>query len=228
MRAAVCRITALILLLVAGLAYAQQAPRTPVQGEEKAPALGSASAPTREEAEAKVKAPTGVTPMQTAAPIDPKTFELGPEDIIAIRVWREPELSFAAQIRPDGKITMQLVGEIQAAGLTPDQLKQSVVDKLSEYINKPEVSVSVQQVLSRRYYITGEVNRAGAFPLVVPTTILEALTNAGGFREFANTKKITVLRKGGKILKFNYAEVIKGKNMDQNVLVQNGDYINVP
>lgn len=227
MRAVVRRISALVLLLLAGLAFAQQAPRTPAPTEEKSQGLAPGTAPTREEAEARVKAPTGVTPMQTAAPIDPKTFELGPEDIIAVRVWREPELSFAAQIRPDGKITMQLVGEVQAAGLTPDQLKNSIVEKLSEFINKPEVSVSVQQVLSRRYYITGEVGRAGAFPLVVPTTILEALTNAGGFREFANTKKITILRKG-KIIKFNYQDVIKGKNMDQNVLVENGDYINVP
>jgi polysaccharide export outer membrane protein len=101
------------------------------------------------------------------------------------------------------------------------------VKALQEFINKPEVMVMVQAVLSRKYYITGEVNRTGPFPLVVPITILEALTNAGGFREFANTKKITVLRKG-KILKFNYNDVIKGKNMDQNVLVEPGDYIVVP
>jgi len=165
--------------------------------------------------------------MVTAAPVDPKTFVLGPEDIVAVRVWREPELSFAAQIRPDGKITMQLVGEIEAAGKTPEELKDSVVEKLSDFLNKPEVSVSVQAVMSRRYYITGEVGRTGAFPLVVPITVLEALTNAGGFKEYANKKKITILRKG-KIIKFNYSEVVKGKNLDQNILVENGDYIVVP
>jgi polysaccharide export outer membrane protein len=214
-------------MLLASLAQAQQAPRTPPQSEEKQQELAPATSPTREEAAARVKTPVGVAAMPTAAPVDPKSFELGPEDIIAIRVWREPELSFAAQIRPDGKITMQLVGDIQAAGLTPDQLKASIVEKLSEFINKPEVSVSVQSVQSRRYYITGEVMRAGAFPLVVPTTILEALTNSGGFREFANTKKITILRKG-KIIKFNYQDVVKGKNLEQNIQVENGDYINVP
>ncbi len=227
MRAAVRRVSVFVLMLIASLALAQQPPRTPPPSQEKAPGLAPNTAPTREEAAEKVKAPVGVAAMPTAAPVDPRTFELGPEDIIAIRVWREPELSFASQIRPDGKITMQLVGEIQAAGLTPDQLKANIVEKLSEYINKPEVSVSVQSVQSRRYYIMGAVNRAGAFALVVPTTIMEALTNAGGFREFANTKKITILRKG-KIIKFNLQEVLKGKNLDQNILLENGDYINVP
>ncbi len=228
MRAAVRRVSTIVLMLVASLAPAyQQAPRTPAQQEDKQPALAPNTAPTAEEAASKVKTPVGVAAMETAAPVDPKTFVLGAEDIIAIRVWREPELSFAAQIRSDGKITMQLVGEIDAAGLTPDQLTAKVVEKLSEYINKPEVSVSVQSVQSRRYYITGEVNRAGAFALVVPIKVLQALTNAGGFREYANKKKIVIMR-GEKRIKFNYDEVIKGKNLDQNIYLENGDFIVVP
>ena len=91
---------------------------------------------------------------------------------------------------------MPLIGELEAAGQTPEGLKNKIVEALQEYIVKPEVIVSIRSVLSKKYYITGEVNRSGPFALVVPTTILEALTNAGGFREFANTKKITVLRKG--------------------------------
>jgi polysaccharide export outer membrane protein len=142
-------------------------------------------------------------------------------------VWREPELSTAVQVRPDGKITLPLVGELQASGETPEGLKSKVVAALQEYILKPDVYVSLQSVQSRKYYITGEVNRTGTFPLVVPTTILEALTNAGGFREFANSKKITVLRKG-KTLKFNYNDVVKGKNSEQNVLLEPGDLIYVP
>ena len=116
---------------------------------------------------------------------------------------------------------------MEAAGQTPEGLKAKIVEALQEYIIKPDVIVSLQSVQSRKYYITGEVNRPGTFPLVVPTTILEALTNAGGFKEFANTKKITILR-NGKIVKFNYNEVVKGKNMQQNVPIENGDYVVIP
>lgn len=227
MRAVVVSRVILLTSLFVALASGQESRRTPNPPDQSKTELAPATAPTTSEAADKVKSPVGVQAMVTAAPVDPKTFVLGPEDIVAVRVWREPELSFAAQIRPDGKITMQLVGEIDAAGKTPEQLKDSVVEKLSDYLNKPEVSVSVQAVMSRRYYITGEVGRTGAFPLVVPITVLEALTNAGGFKEYANKKKITILR-NGKIIKFNYNEVVKGKNLDQNILVENGDYIVVP
>lgn len=223
------RATALMWLIFSALAYSQQAtpPRTQVEDKEAPKELGPATSPTAEKAAEAVKTPTAVTPMPTAAPVDPKTFEIGAEDILLIRVWREPELSSAVQVRPDGKITLPLVGDMQASGLTPEELKLQVVEALSEFINKPEVMVSIQSVQSRRYYITGEVNRPGTYPLVVPVTILEALTNSGGFREFANTKKITILRKG-KLIKFNYNDVIKGKNLDQNILVETGDFINVP
>jgi polysaccharide biosynthesis/export protein len=215
-----------LLLFAAGLLCAQPVPRTEPKKDE-APALGPATGKTKEEVENSVKAPPAIPALPTAAPVDPKTYIIGPEDILLVRVWREPELTGAMQVRPDGKITMQLIGEIDAAGQTPEGLKNKISELLQEYIVKPEVYVSIQSVQSRKYHIAGEVNRAGTFPLVVPTTILEALTNAGGFREFANTKKITILRKG-KLLKFNWNDVVKGKNMEQNVLLENGDYIVVP
>jgi polysaccharide export outer membrane protein len=201
-------------------------PKTTAPKEEdtKTQDLGPATAKTREEAADAVKTPAAVPAMPTAAPVDPNTYVIGPEDILLVRVWREPELSGAVQVRPDGKITLPLIDEVDAAGLTPEALKNKIVEELGEFVNKPEVIVSVQSVQSKKYYITGEVHRTGTFPLVVPVTVLEALTNAGGFREFANLKKITILRKG-KVLKFNYTEVIKGKNMEQNILVENGDYI---
>lgn len=161
------------------------------------------------------------------APVDPKTYVLGPEDVISVRVWREPDLSGLIALRPDGHITLPLIGEVQAGGLTPVQLATRVTEKLSQYINRPEVMISVQMVRSKRYYVTGEVFRSGAFPLVVPTTVLEALMQAGGFREFAKTTKITILR-GAKRFNFNYKEVIKGKNMSQNIQLENGDYVIVP
>lgn len=226
MRAAVLCVIAWVCLAPGGVCAAQSS-RTPVPQPEKPKEVGPATSPTREQSAESVKTPPAVPAMPTAAPVDPKSYQIGPEDILLVRVWREPELSQGVQVRPDGKITLPLIGEVQAAGLTPDELRTKIVEALSEYINKPEVMVSIQSVQSRKYYIQGEVNRPGAFPLVVPTTVLEALSNAGGFREFANKKKITILRKG-KLFKFNYNDVIKGKNMEQNILLENGDYINVP
>ena len=144
-----------------------------------------------------------------------------------IRVWRENDLTGTHVIRPDGKITLPLIGEMTAAGLTPAALQKELTESLSKFINNPQVTVQVQAVRSKRYYVTGEVIRPGAYPLVVPTTAFEAITLAGGFREFANKKNITIAR-GKERLKFNYNDVAKGKNLSQNVLLQDGDTIIVP
>ena len=210
MRVVVNRILACLLAITfTGIALAQAPEPKNLPKKEDPEELAPGTAKTKEEAAEAAKAPPGLPPV--SAPVDPKTYVIGPEDILSIRVWREPELSQGVQVRPDGKITMPLIGELQAAGQTPAHLQDKVVESLTEFINKPEVIVSLLSVQSQKYYITGEVNRPGTFPLVVPITVLEALTNAGGFREFANTKKITILR-GAKILKFNYNEVVKGKN----------------
>ena len=166
----------------------------------------------------------GVTPV---APVDPKAYIIGAEDIISIRVWREPENSGLFTVRPDGKISVPLIGEIAAAGLTPEKLSESIAQGLQKVMVHPEVTVGVERVNSKKYYIQGEVNKPGSYPLVIDTTVLEALVNAGGFREFANTKKIIILR-GTERLKFNYHEVTKGKKMEQNILVKPGDQIIVP
>jgi polysaccharide export outer membrane protein len=144
-----------------------------------------------------------------------------------LRVWREPELSGQFPVRPDGKISLPLVNEVVADGLTPEQLAETIAKGLSRYMTQPEVSVAVQQVNSKKYFIIGEVQKPGSYPLTVPTTVLEALVNAGGFRDFANPKKIIILRKGQR-LKFNYKEVIAGKKMEQNIALENGDQIIVP
>ena len=162
------------------------------------------------------------------APLDPHAYVIGPEDVIFVRVWREAELSGQFSVRPDGKISLPLINEVTAAGMTPAKLSAKIAADLSACcMVKPEVTVSVQQVNSKKYFIQGEVQKPGAYPLLVPTTVLEALVNAGGFREFANRKKIIVLRKIER-LRFNYNEVIKGKNMAQNILLQSGDQIIVP
>jgi len=162
-----------------------------------------------------------------AAPVDPKSYIIGPEDQLTVRVWREKDVSGAVIVRPDGKITLPLIGDIQAGGRTPEQLKKDITEKLSEFLNRPEVMVSVTDIRSKKYYIIGQVNRTGAFPLVVPTTVLDALSGAGGFQEWAKKNKIVILRKG-KRLKFNYKEVIKGKHLEQNIYLENGDHIIVP
>jgi polysaccharide export outer membrane protein len=185
--------------------------------------------------------PDAAVPTQPTAPInkesgvglavDPNKYVIGPEDVIFINTWRERDFTMMVGVRPDGKITMPLIGEVQAGGQTPTQLTKDLIDKLSKYINNPDVTVIVQEVRSRKYYIDGEVNRPGSFPLVTPTTILEALSNAGGFHEFANLKRITLLRPskdpGAKpqVYKFNYKEVTSGKKMDQNIYLENGDHI---
>jgi polysaccharide biosynthesis/export protein len=174
------------------------------------------------------KAPVAVNPeTEPAAPVDPRTFLVGPEDILLIRVWREPELTGAHAVRPDGRITLPLIGDVMAGGLTPAKLKDTLTQSLSEYIKSPQVSVFVQQVNSKKYYMTGEVNRTGAFPLITPITVFEAISNAGGLKEYANGKKIVVWR-SGKRYDFNYKEVVKGKRLEQNIQIEPGDHIIVP
>src|SRR6266545_1248285 len=128
----------------------------------------------------------------TGAPVDPHAYVIGPEDVLFIRVWRQNELSGQVLVRPDGKITLPLLPEVQAAGLTPEKLTQVLTEGWSKLYTRPEVSVAVQQVNSKRYFIQGEVMKPGPYPLVVPTTVLEALVNAGGFKEFGNPKKIVI------------------------------------
>ena len=162
-----------------------------------------------------------------AEPVDPNSYVIGAEDRLRVRVWREPDVSGDVIVRPDGKITLPLIGELQAGGKTPVVLSATVAEKLTEFLNRPEVMVQVVSIRSKKYYITGQLNRTGAFPLVVPTTVLEALSGAGGFQHWAKRKKIVVLR-GSKRYKFNYNEVIQGKRMDQNIYLENGDHIIVP
>jgi polysaccharide export outer membrane protein len=209
---------ALGLLVVVTWAAAQQSsqPR-----EEAAPVQQAKPGPADEAAPAESVKP--VLPVS----VDPKTFNLGPEDVVFIRVWREPDLSGQLVVRPDGKITMPLIGEVEASGLGPEALATRISDALSKFINNPQVLVQVMAVRSKRYLIDGEIYRPGAYPLAVPTTVFEAITLAGGFRDFANKKNITIIR-GKERLKFNYNDVVKGKNPNQNVQLQNGDKIIVP
>ena len=158
------------------------------------------------------------------AAVDLNKYEIGPEDILFIKTWREPDFTQYAAVRPDGKITIPLVGEVMAGGQTPLQLAKTLTELIGKYINHPDVNVFVQEVRSKKYYIDGEVNRPGPYALVTTTTVLEALSMCGGFKEFANKKNITILR-GSKTYRFNYHDVVRGKHLDQNIAVENGDHI---
>ena len=166
-----------------------------------------------------------------SATADPN-YLIGPQDILDIIVWKEQELTRNVPVRPDGKISLPLLNDVQAAGLTPMQLSMRITTSLRKYVADPQVTVVVTQINSQRIYILGEVNRAGAYPLLPGMTVLEALSSSGGFTIFANTKKIYLLRKtaDGKQekLPFNYKDVIHGKAQEQNIPLQAGDTIVVP
>ena len=158
-------------------------------------------------------------------------YKIGPQDVVRIDVWKEPEISRTIPVRPDGKISLPLLNDVQAAGLTATQLGNAIHDGLTKYLNNPQVTVTVMEINSRRVYVTGEVLRAGALPLLPNMTVLQALSSAGGFTQFAKLKSIYVLRnEDGKQVKhpFNYKEVVKGKNQEQNILLLPGDVIVVP
>ena len=169
-------------------------------------------------------------PAVTPATTDP-AYVIGPEDVLDINVWKEPDMTRIVPVRPDGKISLPLINDVQAAGSTPQQLASTVTEKLRKFLTEPQVTVIVTQINSQRVFVVGEVLRAGAFPLIPGMTVLQALANAGGFTTFANVKKIHVMRLvNGKHteLPFNYREVLKGDNPDQNIKLEPGDTVVVP
>lgn len=158
-------------------------------------------------------------------------YIIGPEDELIVNVWRESDLSRSVPVRPDGKISLPLLNDIQASGLTPMQLGTEITSRLKKFIADPQVTIIVSRVNSQRIYIVGEVNHAGAFPLVPNMTVLEALSSAGGCTVFAKQTKIYILRlEDGREVRrpFNFKEVLSGRRMEQNVLLRSGDTIVVP
>jgi polysaccharide export outer membrane protein len=160
------------------------------------------------------------------------SFVIGNDDVLAISVWKEPELSKAIPVRSDGRISLPLVGEVQASGQTPLKLEQEIANKLQPYIEDPEVTVIVQQINSDRFNILGRVAKPGTYSLSSSVTVLDAIAIAGGFRDFAKEKSIYILRQNpdgsASRIPFNYQQVIKGKNTAQNIKLQRHDTIVVP
>jgi polysaccharide biosynthesis/export protein len=179
---------------------------------------------------AQSKGGNAATSPEKSAAADPN-YIIGGQDMLDISVWKEAELSRSVPVRPDGKISLPLLNDVQAAGLTPTQLAAQITESLKKFVTDPQVTVIVSQINSQRIYILGEVNRAGAYPLLPDMTILQGLSSAGGFTQFANLKKIYMFRmENGKQVKypFSYKDVIDGKQPDENVILKAGDTIVVP
>jgi polysaccharide biosynthesis/export protein len=193
--------------------------------------LGQSPAPqTDPSPSAPVASDAGATP--TAAKPHDNSFVIGSDDRLSINVWKETDLTETVPVRSDGKISMPLIGELQAAGKTPLQLEQDIAGKLKTYITDPEVTVMVTQINSEKFNILGRVIKPGSYSLTTPLTILDAIALAGGFQDFAKKSNVYVLRQtpggGDTRIPFNYKEVIRGKHPEQNIRLLPHDTIVVP
>jgi polysaccharide export outer membrane protein len=180
--------------------------------------------------------PAGAAPDQVTAPAINRahnnTYVIGDNDDLEIDVWKEPDLTRKIPVRSDGKISLPLVGELQAAGRTPVQLEDDITNRLRNFITEPEVTVMVEKINSLKFNVMGEVIKPGSFSLSTSMTVVDAIATAGGFKDFAKKKDIYVLHANAdgseSRLRFNYSDFVKGKNPKQNVRLQPGDTVVVP
>ncbi len=177
------------------------------------------------------KEPPSPQPGGTQADIVSSSYVIGPEDVLSIHVWREDALSRTVPVRMDGKITLPLVDDIQAAGQTPQQLKEILTEKLKKFIDNPNVSVMVMEANSFKVYVSGQVRTPGVVLLRRETTIMQLIPMVGGFTEWADQKKIVVVRNESgkeKRITVNYKKISKGEALETNVVLKAGDIIIVP
>ena len=191
--------------------------------------LAAQAVPDKAKPQAPAKAAArGVTPPAVAPPPD---YVIGPDDILSVVFWRDKDMSADVAVRPDGKISLPLLNDVQAAGLTPPQLRDRLTEEARNYVEDPNVTVVIRQINSRKVFVTGQVNKPGPYPLGGPTTVLQLIAMAGGVPEYAHTKNIRVMRsENGKQVsfRFNYNEVVAGKNLKQNIELKPGDTVIVP
>jgi polysaccharide export outer membrane protein len=203
-------------------AFAQAAATgQPAAAPAKAATEPKATTPTKTAPPASI--PAGVTP--------PAGYVIGPDDQLSIVYWREKELSADAVVRPDGLISLPLLNDVMAAGLTPEQLRAKITEGATKFVEDPTVSVVVKAINSRKVFITGQVGKPGPYPLSGPTTVLQLIATAGGVAEYAKKNEIVVLRnESGKqsTFPFNYEQVMKRKNLGQNIELKPGDTVIVP
>jgi polysaccharide export outer membrane protein len=187
-------------------------------------AFGGCASGPNQAADVQATAAQGVPP-------DQDTYKLGPEDNIEISVWKEPDLTKQIVIPPDGKITYPLIGEIKASGLTVKELQKEIHKRLEKYVSDATVTVILLKPLNYKIYVTGKVNKPGDFLVGKPTSVMQAISMAGGLTPFASPGKIVVMRKAGgkdEVFPFNYNKVSKGKSLEQNRTLMPGDVVVVP
>ena len=211
-------------LLIGGAAFAQELAATPPSETDVAPtAVVTAT----------VDKPAGTpeaTKVEAAILTNANDYKIGPEDLLDISVWKNPELSRTVPVRPDGKVSLPLVNDIQAAGLTPTALRQQLIDRLSEFIPAPEVAVIVREVHSMKVAVVGSVKTPGRYELKSAATVLEMIALAQGFTDFASRDRVVILRQENgetKRIPFNYRKVAAGDEQ-ANLVVQPGDIVVVP
>jgi polysaccharide export outer membrane protein len=165
------------------------------------------------------------------AVVSPPGYTIGPEDQLSIVFYNDKNMSADVVVRPDGKISLPLINDVQASGLTPEQLRTHLSADAKRFVQDPNVSVVVRQINSRKVFIMGSVEKPGTYPLIAPTTVLQLIATAGGVKEYADTKKFVIIRmEGGRqvTFNFNYRDVVGQKNMQQNIELRPGDTIVVP
>ena len=175
----------------------------------------------------------GVVGAQAPPPVEnpSASYVIGPDDVLSVLFWKDKDLSYDVIVRPDGKISLPLVNDIQAGGLTPSQLRDNVTTIARRYMEEPSVTVMVKQINSRKLFITGQVEKPGPYSMSGPTTVLHLISMAGGLKEFVDGKRILIMRtKDSKqtVRLFNYREVTSGKHLEQNIELQPGDIVVVP
>ena len=190
------------------------------------------AAPSGDKVPARPASPQKQTPPELPKGVDlPAGYVIGVEDVLTVFFWREKDISGDAQVRPDGMISLPLLNDIRAAGLTPDQLRVAVTAAATKILEDPTVTVIVKAINSRKVYIVGNIPKPGPYPLLVPTTVLQLIAMAGGVQEFADSENITILRmENGKqtTFRFNYEDMERRRNLQQNIELKPGDTIIVP
>ena len=193
-----------------------------------APVLASSASSSRDDS----RAGTVAVPQNPGALADGSNYVIGSDDLLNVHVWHQAEMSGPVTVRPDGKISLPLIGEMLAGGLTPPQLQSNIADKLRTFVKEPEVTVIVQQANSKRFNVMGRVEHAGSFSLATPMRVLDGIAAAGGFGDFAKSAKVYVLRPTGsngvQKLPFNYKRITQGHDDSENIELQAGDTVVVP
>jgi polysaccharide biosynthesis/export protein len=196
---------------------------------------GSSVAQTTVAPEAVAPAPAANTaikpPAMPAGVVPPAGYVIGPADVLSIVFWKEKDISADVTVRPDGVISLSLINEVPAAGLTPEQLRVAITERAGQFVTDPTVTVVVKEINSRKVFIVGQVAKPGPYPLMAPTSVLQLIALSGGVAEYADSENVTVVRTdNGKEtpIRVNYKEIMRGKKLEQNIQLKPGDTVIVP